>query len=194
MNVILRRRGFSAVFCALALMVLGGVTWRVTSTMTQSRRSARPMQCGHFALLRVCQLLGVITLEKDVLAAMPPKALGHSFTDLRLAAERMNLQTEGFVEDWPTLMTGQVPAILQLRNPDHFVVLSRADGDQPIIFDDIGKRRAVTAHSIRRRWSGAVLRLSKRDHTTGIESRLGVERVPRIQFDTLIIDQGQLAH
>jgi len=200
MNATYRPFALLATSCAVALFVSAGIALRVGFTKrigtmkANTVRTARGLQCGHFALLRACQLLGVITSEAEVLKAMPQKALGHSFTDLRNAAERMNVQADGFVADWSAVIEGPVPVILHLREPEHYVVLARADDHQPVIFDGTGKRQVVTADSICCRWSGAVLRLSKKKHTTSVQNRRAGDPAPRIEFDTLIIDKGQLAH
>jgi len=179
---------------ALGLMLFGGVCWLVGSKTIQSRMDASPMQCGHFALLRTCQLLGVIVSDRYVLELMPPKSMGHSFTDLKFAAERMNLRADGFVEDWESLLAGEVPAILQLRNPGHFVVLSRTDDDRSIIFDDLGHRRLVPASFIRKRWTGAILRIGKRSYSKDDVRRSNSEGSPQIEFDTLLLDKGEVSH
>jgi hypothetical protein len=167
-----------------AVGLCGWLGWRGRA----ADRGEMRLQCAHYAVLRTCQMLGVPVSEAQLLALIRPHPRGHSFRQMQAALRRVGLEAQGYREDWPTLLAGPFPCIVQLKDPEHFVVLTRTGKNRIVLFDDLGQRRVAPAEAIRQRWSGAVLR-AWRPRT--MPEPPG-EAAPWAEFETLLADAGEL--
>jgi len=178
----------------LLLLVGGALAFWGPRSAPPAKTRVPALQCGHYALLRVCQMLGAPVTDRQLVTLMKPQPQGHSFADLERAVVRLGLKAEGFTENWAALVAGPFPCIVQLRDPEHFVVLTRTDRDRIILFDDLGQRRVAPAAAIQARWTGKLLRIAKPAGWSPPGVSIGSAAAPRAAFETLLIDAGELAH
>lgn len=144
-------------------------------------------QCGHWALTRAANLLGVPLTVTASMRLLPSNPAGHSFLELRSALRTKGIEARGRSESFESFLAGEFPAIVHLKDPDHFVVAIRTDKGVLTFFDGAGRRARIPIDGIRERWTGNLLRL-----TRVVPERSSAPAAPRMQFDTLYIDQGNI--
>jgi uncharacterized protein DUF1573/peptidase C39-like protein len=184
--------------CGLALLTLavagGCVLLFVSSQSDHTTGPIREPQCGHWAMLRCCRLLGVPMEMKTIRDVLPPDENGHSLQRLADEFHKLGLRTEGRHETFETLIGGNFPCIAHLKDPDHFVVLCSVEQDCFHMFDGEGRRKSRPVDMLTSHWSGNVLWVGRRrDHVPlPVGSRRQGEVGPCIQFDTLLLDKGNV--
>ena len=146
--------------------------------------------CGHHALLRTAQILGVSETMDEIMAVMPSRTDGHSFSDLASALNKMGMQSEGSKATLDELAAQPFPLIAHM-SPEHWVVVSGINDHYVFIYDGEGRRQTVERDKFDSEWSHRALRvwrdksvLAKADHEDG----------PRACFNTLLIDVGEISN
>jgi hypothetical protein len=149
-------------------------------------------QCGHWVILRCCQILGVPVEMEEVLVWLPPNERGHNMLALSRTLRRIGLHAEGRQQSLDKLKTGPFPVIAHLE-PDHYVAVTGVDDNYIYLFDGTGRRRMSSWREFAQQWTGRVLRVW-RDPRDGPLPEFFVWRrgVPRIQFQTLLLDKGEI--
>jgi len=151
-------------------------------------------QCGHWALLRSCELLGVPIQMDQLMSLLPPSERGHSMLLLKQALTRIGLRAEGRSETFGKLAAGTFPAIVHL-SPDHFVVVVAANERHVTVFDGEGRRRVWFTADFRKRWTSHTLKVWRdpRNGPLPLSTDPAARSAPRIQWTTLLIDRGEVA-
>lgn len=153
---------------------------------------AKP-QCGHWAIMRCCELLGVPIEMKTIVKLLPPKEDGASMLDLRKVLGRIGLKSLSKRETSAGLVGGSLPAIAHLGG-DHFVTVSAADDEVVRFFDGGGRVAAMTVSKFEKEWTGAMLLVQRENRTVPLPSFANRRRRKRpcIEFDKLIIDKSDV--
>jgi hypothetical protein len=184
--------GLIGLACVCAVMG----AWRSSGGAGSVSHPASPgPQCGHWCIRRCCELLGAPVEMPAILEMLPRQEGGHSMLQLARVLKTIGLKTEGRRETLDTLAEASFPVIVHLKNPDHFVVATAVENGRVHLFDGWGRRTSRAVRTFEVQWSGNVL-LVRRDRDSGplpVFSSFPSESAPRIQFDTLFVDKGDLA-
>ena len=149
-------------------------------------------QCGHYVLQRTCELLGVPLSLESAKQIMPPREEGHNLQMITDALKSLGLHSEGRLLSFERLTKESCPAILFL-NPDHWVVLCEASQKQVRIYDGWGRPQQVAPEKFRAAWSGMTLRVWRDAGAPPLPlDGAASANTPRIQFETLFVDKGQV--
>ena len=164
----------------LFVLLLFGVC---VSANSQNQNSYPPPQCGHFAITKLCHLIGVPLSIPEVIKTMPRQELGHSFNDLKQTLYKFGVKSEGIRIDTKNLVNISPPFIAHVK-PCHWVVVKRIENNHIYLYDEQGKKTHITLKEFNNKFSGMAL-------ITNINSKLNDSRVkifngPHIKFDTLI--------
>jgi predicted double-glycine peptidase len=173
-------------YCLIALAGVVAACGAVAGTRHRPKVVQSSIQCGHWCVLRCCEILGLPTDVAAVQGLLDYHPDGHSMAELAQVLDRLGIETEGRLESIGELGHGPLPAIAHLTEPDHFVVVVSVDQDYVHIFDGGGQRKARAVEDFRQRWSGNVLHVTnKRGHdvVAGADG-------PRIELETLHVDKG----
>ncbi|MCL2641224.1 MAG: cysteine peptidase family C39 domain-containing protein [Phycisphaerales bacterium] len=108
---------------AALLLICTGVAADEKAGVGGGQKKNVELQCGHWGVLRSCQLLGVMVDRGTILAALPYAERGHSLAQLQAVFERLGVKAEGRVETLERLASVSLPAILHVGG-SHFVVLT----------------------------------------------------------------------
>jgi len=100
-------------------------------------------QCGHWAIMRCCESLGVPIEMQTILKLLPPKEAGASMLELKKVFTRIGLKPVGKRETLQGLIKGPFPAITHLGG-NHFVTVSAADDEVVCFFDGGGRAGTMT--------------------------------------------------
>jgi predicted double-glycine peptidase len=161
------------------------------ATDTESTRS-NP-QCGHYAILHCCQLLGVPIEMKWLLEQLPPRENGHSMLELLQILERIGLRAEGRSGSIESLREGTFPVIAH-TSKNHFIAIERVTEDAVLLLDGWGRRQVWALERFRKEWDGKMLRVLGPQPERPLPDCPDVAKVaPRMAFDTLFIDQGLIS-
>jgi len=173
--------------------VIGIVGFMASRTGTLVSKSDQALQCGHWALLRSTQLLGVPLSVAQVRQFLPASPDGHSMLELRSAIESLGFQGNAERISTENLFRRDGVAILHLQNPDHFVVMKQSSGAGTIFFDGTGSRRRLNPSAIGDRFSGFAIFID-RDWNSPFrfEKRSHFADTPCVQFETLYLDRGDI--
>lgn len=78
-----------------------------------SGQKAKPVkpQCGHWTVLRCCEILGAPVTMKDVMRLLPPEDEGHTMYALLKVLEKIGLSAEGRRQNYDKLMGGSFPVV-----------------------------------------------------------------------------------
>jgi len=150
-------------------------------------------QCGHWAILRSCELLGVPIQMKTILKLLPPDERGASMLQLRNVFRQIGLEAIGRRETLEGLIRGPLPFIAHLDG-DHFVTISAVNDEVVRFFDGDGHPAALTVSEFERKWTGALLSVQreKRDLPLPLFANRTRRNLPCIEFESLIIDKGNV--
>lgn len=129
---------------------------------------AKP-QCGHWAIMRCCELLGVPIEMQTILKLLPPKETGSSVLELRDVFRKIGLEAVGKRETLKGLLGGPFPAIAHLGG-DHFVTVSAADDEVVRFFDGSGRVAAMTVSEFEKKWTGALLVVQRENRIVPLPS------------------------
>ena len=151
------------------------------------------VQCGHWVILRTCELLGVPLEIPRILEMLPSKERGHSMLELKRTLIQIGLATTGKRESFKRFMRGPFPAIAHIRS-SHFVTVWKADEKYVYFFDGSGRSAIVRASEFQRMWDGTVLLIQRPNDVGPLPTYLKRDKLeaPCIVFDTHIIDKGQV--
>jgi hypothetical protein len=156
-------------------------------------RPPRP-QCGHWCVLRCCELLGAPLDMEAVLQIMPSRPEGHTLLELANALKKVGFEVESRRESLKAAGRAGVPCIVHLAEPDHFAVLFGAEGDRLHLFDGAGQRKTLARAALAQRWSGNVMYVRRPAGSGPLPAMLrgSDPSAPCIQFDRLYADAGQV--
>jgi len=147
------------------------------------------MDCGHWAVLRACELFGFSVAPQEVIQAMPATEKGHSMKQIANALRGFGLTTSAQRESLSAFLGMSGVRIVHLKSPDHFVVVTHCTPDTLTYFDDFGRHQVIETASLRDRWSGYVLNVAK---PVLEETGPSADNGPRLCFETLFLDKGDI--
>ncbi|HMP03604.1 MAG TPA: DUF1573 domain-containing protein, partial [Gemmatales bacterium] len=156
-------------------------------------RSPAPgrLECGHWAVIRASELLGVPVEPRRVAMEMPVGPKGHSMLDLVQGLERQGLRATAWRKDLDAFLASAAGVyVVHLKSPDHFVVVSQASGERIGLFDGYGRHVHADVRALRQRWTGNVLEVTRPATPDTLESS-SPDR-PRARFETLFVDRGDI--
>lgn len=183
-----------AVLGGAALAAVGVGLWARHARPVGGEAPARRtrMECGHWAVLRSCELHGVPVSPKQLVELMPAGPNGHSLLDIAQALRRAGLIAEGNREDIDAFLSGDGVRVVHLSGPDHFVVVTKTNPKTVFFLDDQGRRQVAQTARFAERWTGHVLRVSV--PPTGVSGFIDPPGPgqARIVFSTLFIDKGDI--
>ena len=190
----MRHRLFTLLFLIVvgSIAVLVGLRFRVGRDKSEANLIAKSMECGHWAVLRACELMGVPASPGSVQARMPLRPEGHSLQDLAEALDSAGLASEGRKEGIEAFLAGGGVRIVHLSDPDHFIVVTKAGSKSVTYFDHQGRRQLMPLWRFAARWSGYVLHVRRPQTAQAGFFPPPKPGVPRIEFNTLLIDKGDL--
>ncbi len=187
------------IFLYLSAMVMLAISLakRFQSTSNHAHaviKNANQMECGHWAVLRACELLGIPVDQPTLIKSMPVGPQGHSLKQIADALKNYGLNVIGKETSMEAFLAGTGVRIVHMASPNHFIVVLRSDARQVSFFDDQGRHRLLSASALKSRWTGHVLEVLK---PTNIADDANITRdknqpTPRIVFTTLFVDQGDI--
>jgi predicted double-glycine peptidase len=153
-------------------------------------------QCGHWSLFRIGWLKGVPLSPSNVTDLLPSPTSGVSLKDLRDAINEIGLATESVRMSAEELMEAELPVILHLTDPDHFVIALSSSRIGMLMFDSHGVRRHYSLNEMRKRWSGYALKVyrPKDGPPIPLYFNWNIDSDACVQFDTLHIDKADIPH
>ncbi len=135
------------VACLVVLLGAAGLLWS---------SPAFADSCGIDSLSGMLQLMGVSVEPSQVRRSVGDTGTSLSLLDIRNGARRLGLGLRGVNTSLSELRENGTPAILHLREPDHFVVLVGLGSARASVLD-AGALRVVEVEALARRFSGAAL-------------------------------------
>jgi len=162
-------------------------------------QEASAPQCGHWVILRSCQLLGVPVEMQTILQLLPPRDSGASMLELRNTLKRIGLKATGKRQTTAQLAQGPFPVIAHLSaghaRADHYVTVSSADEKTVRVFDDSGRAKTIAASEFEKMWDGALLSIERAREGQPLPRLINRSRKgrPCIEFDTVMVDKGDVA-
>lgn len=182
-----RRIAMGAMLAAAAT----GIGFYIHIVTTRGAAAPRQPQCGHWCIQRCCELLGVSVDMEELLELLPPDSEGNTLLQLSETLEHIGLKCEGRKETAVTLPRVAMPCIAHLQHPDHFVVLASVDEKRVHLFDGLGRRTSWDLTTFADRWTGHLLLVRRDPNVVALPAYCrSEESSPRIQFDTLFVDNG----
>jgi hypothetical protein len=156
--------------------------------------SADAPQCAHWSIMRCCQLHGVPIPMGTLMDKLPYSTKGHNLYEVKALLEDIGFETEALRCDYQTLLSKHLPCIVQLRDPDHYVVVSGIDEDYIHLFDGDGLRTARDKRRFLERWSGVALFVSVPSGKARLPRYMPTpaEGAPQIKFRQLLLDPGTI--
>jgi hypothetical protein len=164
---------------------------RPSKSPARSPASPAAPQCGHFAIMRVCELLGMPLDMPTILDLMPPHDDGNSLYEIAETLHSLGFTTDARRATFTTLASEEFPLIVHFREPDHFAVAFGMDREVVRLFDGSGAHASMPARRFKDKWTGAILSVRRNSFTSeagGFASPGGCR--PRIAFESLIADCG----
>ncbi|MBN1590769.1 MAG: DUF1573 domain-containing protein [Pirellulales bacterium] len=177
----------------VAILLVGGASTIVLLARRHDSsagpRNVYKPQCSHWSVFRCCQLLGVPVTMNTLAKVLPPNPKGHTLRQLADALQHVGLEAEGHRQTWRQLTNTNMPCVVHLRKPDHYVVVSRVDPDKGHVhvFDGSGRRTRTSRKAFQQRWDGMLLRVKRPRPTAG-----KAKKNPTIRFDHLLLDAGDV--
>jgi hypothetical protein len=127
-----------------------------------------------------------VTLDR-VVALLPSGPRGHSLLELAQALESLGCTVDGIAEPLDAFAEEpRTPAIVRLRDPDHFMLVASVTDQRVAGYDAHGERASGDIEQLRGRWTGQML-VVRKARTDDVQ-RDG----PSIDFDTLLLDKGDV--
>jgi hypothetical protein len=181
-----------------AFTVTAGVVFVVTVAMRDAGRkrasSADALQCSHWAVMRVAQLVGIPVDRKTVQELLPYNAHGHNMRQISRALEKLGISTVGKMCSLEMLSGEDCPYIVHLTKPDHFVVVPYVDDYWVHIYDGAGRRIVRSKSLLQSRFGGEVLCASRNREIPNDGTKVKADTPgPRADFETLLVDKMAVA-
>ena len=150
-------------------------------------------QCGHWVILRSCELLGVPIEMQTILKLLPPKETGATMLELREVFRRIGLKAIGKRETLAGLAGGTFPSVAHL-GVDHFVTVSAANDEAVRLFDGSGRAKTIKLSDFGKKWDRTLLVIQRENRAAPLPlfAKRRRKNVPCIEFDRLIIDKGDI--
>jgi hypothetical protein len=193
-----RKLLFPLIVIALAVVSALGLGLWVNSARrntSASRPLAGGLECGQWAVVRTCEVLGVPVSPRAVRDMMPAGTRGNSLKEIADVLQRAGLVAQGKREAFETFLAHDGIRVVHIAAPEHFIVVVRSGPEHVFYFDYRGRRQAMLSSDLRQRWSGNVLYVDRPPLTTpvGFVGRDASDGQSRVQFETLFIDKGDIA-
>ena len=140
----------------------------------------------------------VRTADKaDIASLLPNVGRQHNLLELSQALAKIGFDTDGRRETWESLRTRSSTMYCPSLRGQIILWSSRVsaeNGDEVYLFDGAGRRTTRSGKAFRKAWSGAILCVRRRQDTTALPAFIGYHEksAPRIQFDTLFVDKGEV--
>lgn len=183
-----RRLQIILVMTVLILLCLaGGQTW--LSLRTVRTKQAETLQCGQWCLMRTAHVLGFPLSAEKAIEVLPYNWDGHSMLDIKNALHKFGFDAKPVKNSLFQILNGPLPALLHLKEPDHYVVAVSTSNDRVLIFDAQGMRQRIRTSSVEERFSGYALVVSRDAKKPFPPDR---KSAAQIQFATLYRDQGDV--
>lgn len=175
---------------ASLLMVFGcnsGEPERALSGSRERVADANKVLCGHWCVLRSCEVLGVPVNLSEIVGLLPGDRGYNSMKEIVEVLEKIGLRASAKkIADLASIAGENAPIIAHLKDPDHFVVVCSCDDRGVHIFDDFGHQIVWSKTDFLKRWTGKVVFVSRDPQVAAlpktVKSKPGS---PRIQFDVL---------
>lgn len=165
----------------------------MAADQAQKKSERLEPQCGHWAILRCCEILGVPMNIKDLMSWLPPEKQGHSMYVVSKILKKIGLHTQGRRETFDRFTDDSYPIIAHME-PDHFVVVVGRDDSYVFLFDGNGRRKVWPIEEFKKRWTHKTLRVWCNTDDGPLPAflprRTGTR--PCIQFETLLVDKGEI--
>lgn len=192
-----RRNVALIVIFGLTVASAAGLGLAVQAFRTSASSAQSPgagLECGHWAVLRSCELLGIPLSAKRVRDMMPAGPRGHSLKDLADTLHVLGLETKARSETFETFLEQEGVRIVHISKPDHFIVILRTGSKGVSFFDDRGRHQHMSVETLKSRWSGSLLHVQRpaRNSNSQPTARDSSVTGPRIQFETLFRDKGDI--
>jgi len=165
----------------------------ISGSVNGSTFNTAAPQCGHWAILRSCELLGVPIEMQTILKLIPPKETGASMLELREVFRRIGLNAVGKRETSEGLVRGPFPSIAHLGG-DHFVTVSVANDEVVRFFDGSGRAKTMKLSDFGKKWDRTLLVIHRENRAVPLPSFANRKHKnqPCIEFEKLIIDKGDV--
>ena len=173
----------SRIYAFIVLFVL----WQIAVARAAVDDSA--IECGDWACLRICQLLGVNVEMAQVHQLLPASVKGNSMQQLSDALHHLGLQSDGRFESIEDLAQTPLPIILHV-NGNHYVVLASIHDHGYWIYDMGNPSRMWTGEDLGKHWDGRSLLVHREEL---LSSAAKSDPAPHIAFGTLLIDRGDVS-
>ena len=147
----------------------------------------RALYCGHWSIYKLGRMLGKDVSQKGISQFLAIRDRGNSLLELKNAVDQLGLHATGRrKESYSDLNNEDLPCIVHLSSPDHYIVLFAGEDDQICSLDGASVRRSLTPQEIENRWTGNFLTVSLAANTEagGTESA--------VTFDSLWKDVGNI--
>jgi len=155
---------------------------------TDSVATVKP-QCGHYAIQRCCEILGVPVDINQLVQYMPINSKGHNLLTLSKVLKKIGLKTKGVKINYESLTKLKGPVIVHIQ-PEHWVVVVNATDKYVTYFDNTGRRKRGYADRFKRGMANAALKAWVTAEDLPLPKGNG--NSPRAQFETLILDNSDI--
>ena len=105
----------------------------IANNFTQNKHEKCIPQCGHWVILRSCEILGVPINMQDILELLPYEEQGHSIYTLLKTLIKIGLRAEGRQVTIDSLKNISLPFIAHIK-PDHYIVVAGIEDGYIYIF------------------------------------------------------------
>lgn len=102
------------------------------------------LDCGQWATLRTCELLGYNVPVRYVLDLLPSGIKGNNLKEISDLLKSFGFEAKGFKDSFQGFKNDYNIKIAQLANPDHFIVVTLCKDDLVYFFDGQGRRRVIS--------------------------------------------------
>ncbi len=180
---------------AVSFLLVGlGVVLLLESRQGDGRGPAQQPEGAHWCIRRCCELLGAPVQLPAIVEMLPPQERGHSMLQMAELLRKIGFDVDGRMETLESLSVAQVPIVAHLADPDHFVVVVGVKKGRVHLFDGAGRRTSRPARVFRQQWTGHVLYVRRPGGDAPLPAFAEVpsQPFPRVQFQTLFVDVGEL--
>ncbi len=180
----------SSIICTCLLYI---ILFDVINKSQQDFDNKTP-QCGHWAILRSCEFLGVPIEMVNVLNLLSIKKQGNSMYELLKVFDKIGLLAEGKKETLEGVADKEIYPCIAYVDNNHFIVIVNIEKNNVYFYDGDGRRSISTINEFKNRWTNKILVVS-RDSNYGVLPAYLLRKpdiTPCIQFDTLLIDKGEV--
>ncbi|MBL8813271.1 MAG: DUF1573 domain-containing protein [Planctomycetaceae bacterium] len=172
---------------AMSLLVSGTlVAVALWAIFRDQPPSVKLPQCGHWAIVRAAELVGVPLSAEEAYGLLPPHDRGHSVQQIADALHEVGVDAEVTREPLDSLINEDLPVIVHMEKPEHFIVVQARESEDRLLFaDPDGNNRVIAKEKLADRATGFGIIVHGRRANSSGSSKSG----PEAEFSRLTINE-----